>query len=153
MRVVGDSVGPRVGDILKARGVDCFVYGDSAGNVNALKLDIYENLLRVCHSGDVVIAVDAALGENEDVGRVKVTGNGLFPGRALGRARGRVGDIGVLAVMGEKGEDNFARLAAGSEAFAEHMAQKAADITQELVEYINMSCGSVTLHPDIPCIK
>ena len=47
----------------------------------------------------------------------------------------------MLAVMGEKGEDNFARLAAGSEAFAEHMAQKAADITQELVEYINMSCA------------
>ena len=87
--------------------------------------------------GDIVIAVDAALGENEDVGRVKITKNGLFPGRALGRESKAVGDIGVLAVVGEKSGDNFARLAAGSEEFAEFMAKKTADITQELVEYID----------------
>ena len=98
MRVTGDSVGPRVGDILKARGVNCFVYGDSISNVNAHKLEMYQNLLSVCHAGDIVIAVDAALGENEDVGRVKITKNGLFPGRALGRESKAVGDIGVLAV-------------------------------------------------------
>lgn len=137
MRVTGDSVGPRVGDILKARGVNCFVYGDSISNVNAHKLEMYQNLLSVCHAGDIVIAVDAALGENEDVGRVKITKNGLFPGRALGRESKAVGDIGVLAVVGEKSGDNFARLAAGSEEFAEFMAKKTADITQELVEYID----------------
>ena len=43
MRVTGDSVGPRVGDILKARGVNCFVYGDSTTNINAHKLDVYRN--------------------------------------------------------------------------------------------------------------
>ena len=63
MRVTGDSVGPRVGDILKARGVNCFVYGDSISNVNAHKLEMYQNLLSVCHAGDIVIAVDAALEE------------------------------------------------------------------------------------------
>ena len=137
MRVTGDSVGPRVGDILKARGVNCFVYGDSISNVNAHKLEMYQNLLSVCHAGDVVIAGGAARGEDGDVGRVNITKNGLFPGRALGRESKAVGDIGVLAVVGEKSGDNFARLAAGSEEFAEFMAKKTADITQELVEYID----------------
>ena len=107
MRVTGDSVGPRVGDILKARGVNCFVYGDSVSNINARKLDVYQNLIEVCHKADIVIAVDAALGEKADVGRVKITKCGLYPGRALGRKSKSLGDIGVLAVVGEKGEDNY----------------------------------------------
>ena len=136
MRVTGDSVGPRVGDILKARGVNCFVYGDSISNINAHKLCVYENLIRICHSSDLVIAVDAALGEKADIGRVKITKNGLYPGRALGRDGARVGDIGVLAVVGEKGEDNYSRLAKGDEKFINALAVKAADITMKLIEYI-----------------
>ena len=137
MRVTGDSVGPRVGDILKARGVNCFVYGDSISNINAHKLCVYENLIRICHSSDLVIAVDAALGEKADVGRVKITKNGLYPGRALGRDGARVGDIGVLAVVGEKGEDNYSRLALSSEEFAEYMAKKTADVTEKIINYIS----------------
>ena len=136
MRVTGDSVGPRVGDILKARGVNCFVYGDSTTNINAHKLDVYRNLIDVCHKADIIIAVDAALGEKADVGRVKITNNGLFPGRALGRKGKSLGDIGVLAVVGEKGGDNYSRLAGGDEKFIEELARKTADITMRLIEYI-----------------
>ena len=138
MRVTGDSVGPRVGDILKARGANCFVYGDSINNVNAHKLGIYQNLISVCHKADVVIAVDAALGEKADVGRVKITKNGLFPGRALGRKSPSLGDIGVLAVVGEKSEDNYACLANGDETFINALAVRAADIIMNLVEYISL---------------
>ncbi len=136
MRVTGDSVGPRVGDILKARGVNCFVYGDSTTNINAHKLDVYRNLIDVCHKADIIIAVDAALGEKADVGRVKITNNGLFPGRALGRKGKSLGDIGVLAVVGEKGGDNYSRLAGGDEKFIEELARKTADMTMRLIEYI-----------------
>lgn len=141
MRVTGDSVGPRVGDILKESGAPCYVYGDSLSNINAHKLDVYENLLKVCHSGDIVIAVDAALGNSKDVGRVKVTGNGLRPGRALGRKNEKIGDIGVLAVVGQKCEDNFSQLAERSEDFACAMARKAADVTLSIVKYIRESIG------------
>lgn len=136
MRVTGDSVGPRVGDILKARGVNCFVYGDSVSNINARKLDVYQNLIEMCHKADIVIAVDAALGEKADVGRVKITKCGLYPGRALGRKSKSLGDIGVLAVVGEKGEDNYSRLAKGDEKFINALSLKAADITMKLIEYI-----------------
>ena len=148
MRVTGDSVGPRVGDILKARGVNCFVYGDSTTNINAHKLDVYRNLIDVCHKADIIIAVDAALGEKADVGRVKITNNGLFPGRALGRKGKSLGDIGVLAVVGEKGGDNYSRLAGGDEKFIEELARKTADMTMRLIEYIeNFSASPSAYNP------
>lgn len=148
MRVTGDSVGPRVGDILKARGVNCFVYGDSTTNINAHKLDVYRNLIDVCHKADIIIAVDAALGEKADVGRVKITNNGLFPGRALGRKSKSLGDIGVLAVVGEKGGDNYSCLAGGDEKFIEELARKTADITMRLIEYIeNFSASPSAYNP------
>ncbi len=142
MKVVGDSVGPRVGDILKADGIDCYVYGDSVGNINACKLDVYEQLLRACHAGDIVIAVDAALGDKDDVGKIKVVGNGLRPGKALGRSGNPIGDIGVLAVVGERSEDNFATLASGSVRFIETMAEKAAATVHALVRYIGAQAAS-----------
>ena len=135
-KVMGDSVGPKVGDILKAGNIGCYVYGDSIGNINACKLDIYEHLLRACHAGDIVIAVDAALGDKEDVGKIKVVGKGLRPGKALGRKGNRIGDIGVLAVVGERAEDNFSTLASSGAAFIDSMACKAAATVQGIVSYI-----------------
>ncbi len=142
MKVIGDSVGPRVGDILKADNIDCYVYGDSVGNINACKIDVYEQLLRACHAGDIVIAVDAALGEKGDVGKIKVVGNGLRPGKALGRSGNPIGDIGVLAVVGERSEDNVATLAGGDVHFIEAMAQKTAATVHALVKYIGAAAAS-----------
>ncbi|MBR1746873.1 MAG: spore protease YyaC [Clostridia bacterium] len=109
--VVGDSLGPTVGDLLIEKfDVDAFVYGRTARPVNGLNFPLYVAHVRRHHAGSVVIAVDACLGEKKDVGRVKVSVKGLRAGAALNKNWGPFGDIGVLGVVAERSSDNLSSL-------------------------------------------
>lgn len=110
-KVSGDSLGPRVGDLLRdVIGVDAYVYGVSAKQVTAVNFDEYRAFIERQHKNDLIIAVDACVGESNDVGKIKVTMTGVTAGGALKRNFEKFGDIGILGVVAESGSDNFGAL-------------------------------------------
>jgi len=99
-RVSGDMLGPLVGSALREEyRLPCPVYGWIGESVNGLNLEEYLAMVRVKHPHSLLIAVDAALGKTEDVGKVRLKKGGIKAGGALERKGEKIGDLGVIGVV------------------------------------------------------
>lgn len=58
--------------------------------------------LRETHRGRKVIAVDAAVGSEGDIGLIKVNDAPLFPGAGANKKLGSIGDLSVMGIVAEK---------------------------------------------------
>lgn len=139
--ITGDSLGPRVGDLLiNDYNVNAFVYGSSHHPVNGLNYNDYIDFLKKHHKNSLIIAVDACLGEFEDVGKIKYTFNGLRAGAALNKNMEKIGDIAILGIVAEKCSDNFYSLSSASSDIVELLSQKIAMRIFHLTSVLKKAC-------------
>lgn len=96
---IGDSLGPLVGTMLKRRGFSGPVYGTLKNPVTAKEVKYINDFLKKTHPNTPVIAIDAAVGEDADVGLVKVTDLPLKPGSGANKRLGKVGDLSILGIV------------------------------------------------------
>ena len=137
-KVPGDSLGPKVGDLLvKKYRVKAYVYGKTRAPVTGVNCPMYFAHLRAHHKKSIVIAVDACLGSKEDVGKVKITYDGLRAGSALKKDLGKVGDLSFLGMVGEKSDDNMAALMSADSAEVDALAEKIAEKIHFLAQNID----------------
>ena len=132
-KIIGDSVGPKVGDRLRARGIDAFVYGNTLRQVTAINVDDYIKMIKSRHAGDLVVVIDSALGKVTDIGSIKVTKNGIKPGGAFNRGKERVGDVGILAVVGDADADRMLELKNRDEKFIDTLVDKVVEFADGYV--------------------
>lgn len=110
-KICGDSLGPAVGDLLTEKyNIKCFVYGISERSVNGETLNAYLDFIRFVHKDAPLLAVDACLGKNTSVGKIKASVNGVCPKKAVTGSGERVGDVGILGVVGQTGGGALAEL-------------------------------------------
>ena len=109
---IGDSLGPIVGSMLayKTQGLSVFLYGTLSSPVTAKDIRYLRQFLKETHPGRAVIAVDAAVGENGDIGLIKGYDTPLAPGSGAGKKLGAVGDISVMGIVAEKSVGNYGLL-------------------------------------------
>lgn len=109
---IGDSLGPITGSMLryKTQGLGIFLYGTLAAPVTAKEIGYIRTFLKETHKGSLIIAVDAAVGEEGDIGLVRITDAPLFPGAGANKKLGSIGDISVLGIVAEKSITNYALL-------------------------------------------
>ena len=132
-KIIGDSVGPKVGDKLKDLNVNAYVYGNTARQVTALNVDDYAKMIKQRHKDDTVVVIDSALGKIGDVGTIKVTRNGIKQGGAFDKDKQRIGDIGILAVVGDAEGDRMKELKTREESFIVDLADKVVDFVGGLL--------------------
>ena len=123
-RIVGDSVGPRVGSKLIEAGVNAYVYGTLDRPITALNLHRYRKMLAMYHRGDVIVTIDATMGNLVDIGSIKLCDGGLRPAGAFKRRSAKLGDVGVMAIVGEREGDMLVQLKVADEAFVAQMAEE-----------------------------
>jgi len=123
-KIIGDSVGPRGGDKLRANDAQAYVYGNTLRQVTAINVEDYAKMISQRHANDVVIVIDSALGKIGDVGTVKITRNGIKPGGAFDKGKDRIGDIGILAVVGDADADRMSELKNRDESFISNLVDK-----------------------------
>ena len=111
---VGDSLGPVTGTKLKnkLKGTNCYIYGTLEKPVTAHEVKYINEFVRSTHPGSHIIAVDAAVGSEGDIGLIKLSKRGVRPGSGANKRLGRVGDISVLGIIAEKSIFNFSLLSA-----------------------------------------
>ena len=143
--VLGDSLGPLVGTLLKKRGVNSYVYGSLYNPVTAKEIPKVKNFLKKTHPKSIVLSIDAAVGEKDDVGLIKVFNRGVKPGLGVNKNLGEVGDVSIIGIVAEKTKDNkslfnFTRLG-----LIYKMAEK---ISNGIIEYLNLlnPCHDKTHH-------
>ena len=109
---VGACVGPITGSMLKYRtqGVRAFIYGTLAAPVTAKEIKYLRAFLKETHPFSPIVAVDAAVGGEGDVGLIKVSNSPLYPGAGANTKRGAIGDMSVRAIVAEKSVANFGLL-------------------------------------------
>lgn len=129
-KIVGDSLGPIVGEMLRERNVNAYVYGTRRRPITALNLHGYRKMLDTYHRGDIIVAIDATMGALEDVGKLKISDGGLRPAGAFRKNAGKLGDIGIMAIVGEREGDMLLQLKTADPAFIGKLAE---DVVKLLV--------------------
>lgn len=109
-KVKGDSLAPKIGDALIKSNINAFVYGTSDFPITALNYISYYNHIKTFHKNDFVIAIDCALGNKTEIGSIKITKNGVTPGKAIGKNLLTIGNIGILGQVGDIEKQPFEQL-------------------------------------------
>ena len=102
-KVSGDMLGPLVGSALRDDyDLPCPVYGAVGESVNGVNLASYVRMIKRRHEGSRLIAVDAALGKESDVGKIRLKRGGVKAGGALDRKIDAVGDLGIVGIVAKE---------------------------------------------------
>ena len=108
---IGDCVGPVCGSLLtQIKRTPFFIYGTLQNTITAKEIGYMHEFLRETHPDQPIIAVDAAVGDAGDIGLIKVTDGGLFPGLGANKKLQRIGDVGILGIVAERSLFNYSLL-------------------------------------------
>lgn len=105
--VLGDSLGPLVGTLLKNKGVKSYVYGTLNFPITAKEVEYARTYLKQMHPSSIIIAIDAAIGTADDVGLIRVLNKGLKPGLGVNKNLGTVGDNSIIGIVASKSLQNY----------------------------------------------
>jgi putative sporulation protein YyaC len=109
---IGDSLGPIAGSMIKhkTQGINVFIYGTLSAPITAKEIKYVRKFLHETHRGRQVIAIDAAVGEEGDVGLIKISDTPLYPGSGANKQLGDIGDISIMGIVAEKSVFNYGLL-------------------------------------------
>lgn len=105
--VLGDSLGPLVGTMLVKKNAPAYIYGTLNSPITAKEIFCAKTYLKVLHPDSFMIAIDAAVGNSEDIGLIKVSDKGLKPGLGVDKNLGVIGDCSVIGVVAGKSLQNY----------------------------------------------
>lgn len=102
-RSTGDSYGPIVGSMLKERlsNENIEIYGTIHEPVHAMNLS--RKLKNIDCKNNLVIAVDAMVGDLHQVGKIYIENKSIKPGSGMNKNLGEVGDIGIKGIVNISG--------------------------------------------------
>ncbi len=105
--VLGDSLGPLVGTFLKNKNLRSYIYGTLAFPITSKEVEYARTYLKQIHPNSISIAIDAAIGEKDDVGLIRVQSKGLKPGLGVNKNLGTVGDLSIVGIVASKSMQNY----------------------------------------------
>ena len=101
-RYIGDALGPLIGSYLQEN-TNCTVYGNLDKPVHAGNLvEVIERIERQ-YCQPIIIAIDACLGKNYEIGNVEIWEGSLAAGIAVGAKLPCVGHISIVGVVNASG--------------------------------------------------
>ncbi len=107
-KVVSDSLGPMVGTMLnKAMSRPLYIYGLCNRCITALNVAQCNNAIRSMHPNSTILAIDAGVGDDDQVGKVQISDHGIMPGLATNRQLPCVGDIGIVGIVSNRDMSQF----------------------------------------------
>ena len=134
--VLGDSLGPLVGTMLTRRNVNAYIYGTLNSPITAKEINCAKLHIKMLHPESFIVAIDAAVGNSEDIGLIKVSDKGLKPGLGVNKNLGVIGDCSIIGVVAEKSTQNYNLFNLTRLNLIYKMAERIADgVEKFLVEY------------------
>ncbi|MEQ8154860.1 MAG: spore protease YyaC [Clostridiaceae bacterium] len=107
-RSTGDSLGPLVGYKLKCLiRKNLIIYGDLQDPINAKNIVRTLSLINSLYKKPYIIAIDACLGDPQNIGKIYIQRKPLLPGVALNKKLPPVGDLSITGVVNISGNFEF----------------------------------------------
>lgn len=138
--VLGDSLGPLVGTFLKNKNVQSYVYGTLNYPITAKEVEYARTYLKQMHPNSITVAIDAAVGNNQDVGLIKVQNKGLKPGLGVEKNLGIVGDVSIIGVVAGKSQQNYNLFNLTRLNLIYSMSEKIASGIDKYIRYLKDNC-------------
>lgn len=107
-RIIIDCLGPLIGTKLKERNIDIKVFGTLNDPIHAINIEEQIKKIKQQYPNHSILAIDAAVGEFEKIGYIRIKDCGVFPGKGTGKDIEEIGDISIIGII-EHSElvDNF----------------------------------------------
>ena len=106
--VVGDSLGPIVGsELIKNLQGKAFVYGTLDSPVTAKEIPVIQDEIKKLHPYSKILVIDAAVGNREEIGYVKISSVGIKPGLGVNKNLPIIGEVSVIGIVSYKNEKNL----------------------------------------------
>jgi len=126
-KISGDALGPLVGELLRNKyNLPCPVYGTIEAPVNGVTMNEYREMLESYHNNADIIAIDAAVGSPEEIGKIKIRTGGIKAAGALNDSHKMLGSLGIMGVVAPKNGDVLGALLEAPFALVERLAEKIA---------------------------
>lgn len=109
---VGDSLGPVTGTMLKRKMKfnQTYVYGTLKNPITAKEVKYLNKFLSETHPNSKIIAIDAAVGDDSEVGLISVSDAPLKPGAGAKKRLGKIGDVSILGIVARKSAFSYTSL-------------------------------------------
>ncbi|SEF39229.1 putative sporulation protein YyaC [Caloramator fervidus] len=98
-KCIGDSLGPLVGTFLKESSFPLPVIGNLQSPAHAINLEKIINNIKNQYPNHFIIAIDACLGFEENIGDIQVKLGPVHPGKGVGKTLPSIGDISIVGVV------------------------------------------------------
>ncbi len=135
--VLGDSLGPLVGTFLKQKKFRGYIYGTLNAPITAKEVEYAKTYTKLMHPDSVIIAIDAGVGNSEDVGLIRVQNNGLRPGLGVNKNLGTIGEISIIGIVAPKSIKNVNLLNLTRLNLVYKMAEKIAEGIENYLYYLS----------------
>ena len=107
-RSTGDSLGPLIGYKLKNINKNhIYIYGSLENPIHSLNLSSMLDKINNNFKNPFIIAIDACLGNIQDVGKIIIEDSPLYPGLGVKKELPPVGDISIKGVVNISGSLDF----------------------------------------------
>lgn len=98
-RHILDCFGPLTGTMLQAKAPDMAVYGTLDKPLHAQNLLPGIKTARQHNFGEIMVAIDASVGNEEEIGLIQLRPGGLVPGKAFSKNLPTVGQFAITGVV------------------------------------------------------
>lgn len=98
-RYIGDCLGPLTGTFLSKMDLNIPVFGTLDNPIHAMNLVKHMYEIRKIYPKHKIIAVDACLGNNDNIGSIQIKKGPIHPGKGVGKRLPPVGDISIVGVV------------------------------------------------------
>lgn len=100
--IVGDCLAPMVGTLLKKSMPKVYIYGALDCPIIAQNVISYYNRIKKLHKNSKILVIDAAVGDKEDVGVIRVLDGAIRPGLGVKKDLGLIGDLSLIGVVAKR---------------------------------------------------
>ncbi|WP_251861550.1 spore protease YyaC [Clostridium sp. Marseille-Q2269] len=98
-RCIGDCLGPLVGTILKYKNIPLKLYGTLDEPIHALNIEDNMKIIKKSYPNSSIIAIDACLGDKDNIGQIQVRNLPIQPGKGVGKTLPKVGDRSIIGIV------------------------------------------------------
>ncbi|OPJ64064.1 hypothetical protein CLCHR_13180 [Clostridium chromiireducens] len=106
-KCIGDCLGPLVGTILTENFFPLPVYGTLSSPIHALNIDERLSEIQSNHPDASIIGVDACLGDEDDIGEIRIRNYAIHPGKGVGKELPEVGIASVIGIVDSSDNAEF----------------------------------------------
>lgn len=137
-KCIGDCLGPLVGSILSENFFPLPVYGTLSSPIHALNIDKRLDDIYKKHPKASIIGVDACLGDENDIGDIRIRDYAIHPGKGVGK---ELPEVGIASVIGIVDSSDNAELFFSRSIRLSFIMNMAKVISRMFIEAYNLNNG------------